>query len=71
MGFLPFTLQTFDGSRRNDVGDFRRLSAATAAASRAVENPRTTLAVVRDADGVLVFATDGEQTWDGEVMPMA
>lgn len=66
MGFLPYTVESFDGSRRHTLGDFRRFKPATSAARRALLSPRTTLAVVRDADGVMVYATDGEKEWNGE-----
>lgn len=67
MGLFAYHVETYRDARRHDLGDFRTLDRARKAARHALDSPRTTLAVVRDADGVLVFATDGAKEWtEGE-----
>ena len=63
--FLPFDVVVFEGAIQHDLGDFRRLEPACAAARLALTRPSNTLAVVKDRDGCLVYAVDRSKEWTG------
>lgn len=69
MGLFPYLVETFDGSRRHVLAEFRTLDRARKAARLSVDSPKVTLAVVRDSEGVMVYATDGVKTWTAEDSP--
>jgi len=69
---LTWTVETDDGTRLHRLADFARLDRAKSAARHALAGRDVTLAVVKDRDGALVYATDGVEVWDREqegVMP--
>ena len=65
MGHLSFTVEVFDDTRPgcHRLADFSQLPVAISAAKHALDDERTTLAVVRDRQGVLVFAVDRVREW--------
>ena len=63
--FLPYAVTVFEDGRSHDLGDFRRLEPACAAARLALTRPSNTLAVVKDRDGTLVYAVTGDAEWKG------
>jgi hypothetical protein len=67
MGLFPFYVETFDtSSHSHRLGDFAQLTTASAAARHALEHPSTVLAVVKDTDGVMVYAADGSKEYIGK-----
>ena len=65
---LTFSVETLDSYRHGPhrLGEFRTLPVAVAAAKHALDDERVTLAVVRDREGVMVFAVDRIREWTGE-----
>lgn len=64
MGLFPYYVESFDvTSRRQHVGDFRRLKAASAAARHSLESPRCVLAVVKTVEGAMVYAVEPGREW--------
>ena len=62
---LPFDVTVFEGDISHELGSFRRLEPAKAAARLALTRPSNTLAVVKDRDGTLVYAVDRAKEWKG------
>ena len=62
--FLPYVVTVFEDGRSHDLGDFRRLEPACAAARLALTRPSNTLAVVHER-GALVYAVDRTREWKG------
>lgn len=60
---LSFTVEVFDGSTRRRLGDFARLRPAIAAARRALDSPRASMAVVLEDGITLRYAVDRRREW--------
>ena len=62
---LSFTVESFDAAHPDGhrLADFQRLDPAIRAAKIALDDKRVTLAVVKDRDGVMVYAVDKRRDW--------
>jgi hypothetical protein len=57
---LAFTVEVLDASHHTPhrIADFARLQPAIGAAKRALDDPRVTVAIVKNSEGVMVYAAD-------------
>lgn len=63
--FLAFSVETFDSYRHgaHRLGDFSRLPVAIRAAKESLNDPRVTLAIVRDRSGRMIYCVDRRRDW--------
>jgi hypothetical protein len=68
--FFEYVVSVVDDGHHRHLADFARLRPAIAAARMALNRKTVTLAVVKNGEGVMVFAADPSKEWQGEVVPI-